>query len=188
MALHTAWTPLARGGSNFRSHKLDCSNPQRWTFRMSVGGIVLSAFFVAAGVGIFAASFWQGEKVILMRIFGLAFAAAGAGIGWSLSAPTVFDKQRGYFCKGRKAPESVFDRSKLKNHTELERIHALQLIAELLTKKNNSSGGCLSYELNLVLIDGSRLNVIDHGGQADIREDARKLAGFLGKPLWDATA
>ena len=43
-----------------------------------------------------------------------------------------------------------------------------------------------SYELNLVLEDGSRLNVIDHGNVEAIRADAQKLAAFLGKPLWDA--
>jgi hypothetical protein len=37
----------------------------------------------------------------------------------------------------------------------------------------------------LVLNDGSRINVIDHGNLKRIREDAAALAEFLGKPLWE---
>jgi len=184
MALHTDWSPLVGGGSNFRSHKLDCSDANRWAFKVSIGGILFSAVFIAMGLGIFTASFWQEDKVIFMRLFGAAFAAAGGALWWTMSTPTIFDKKRGYYCKGRKRPEAIFDRSKLKNYAELERIHALQLIAEQVSGKNKSY---LSFELNLVLIDGTRLNVTDHGSHTGIREDARKLAEFLGKPLWDAT-
>ena len=44
-----------------------------------------------------------------------------------------------------------------------------------------------SYEMNLVLNDGKRLNVVDHGNQAKLREDAQTLATFLNVPVWDAT-
>jgi len=44
-----------------------------------------------------------------------------------------------------------------------------------------------SYELNLVLKDGSRRNLVDHGNLPALRDDARELAGFLIVPLWDAT-
>ncbi|RWX50781.1 hypothetical protein VU01_12641, partial [Candidatus Electrothrix marina] len=50
----------------------------------------------------------------------------------------------------------------------------------------NKSSYC-SYEINLVLQDGSRINVVDHGKKNRIREDAHALAEFLGKPLWDAS-
>ncbi len=62
-------------------------------------------------------------------------------------------------------------------------MHALQLISEYVSGKSSY----YSYELNLVLDDGSRINVVDHGNLAAIREDAGKLALFLAKPLWDAT-
>ena len=42
-----------------------------------------------------------------------------------------------------------------------------------------------SYELNLVLQDGERLNVVDHGSFDVLREDAAKLGEFLGVPVWD---
>ena len=45
----------------------------------------------------------------------------------------------------------------------------------------------MSYELNVVLQDGSRRNVVDHGNLDALRADARELAMFLVVPLWDAT-
>ncbi len=44
-----------------------------------------------------------------------------------------------------------------------------------------------SYELNLVLDDGSRINVVDHGNLDRLRGDAQTLSRFLDKPVWDAT-
>ena len=43
------------------------------------------------------------------------------------------------------------------------------------------------YEINLILHDSSRLNVVHHGNKKRIRRDAATLAEFLGKPLWDAS-
>jgi hypothetical protein len=43
-----------------------------------------------------------------------------------------------------------------------------------------------SYELNLVLDDGRRINVIDHGNLDRLRSDAQPLSRFLDKPVWDA--
>ena len=38
---------------------------------------------------------------------------------------------------------------------------------------------------NLVLADGSRVNVVDHGDLGQVRADAAMLAEFLSVPLWD---
>ena len=65
----------------------------------------------------------------------------------------------------------------------LETIHALQLISEWVS---SDDGGYHSFELNLILKDGGRLNVVDHGGQDRIREDAKVLSDFLNVPVWDA--
>ena len=88
------------------------------------------------------------------------------------------------FWKGRKAPNEVLDIHALKNACKLEDIYALQLIAEYV-RGNKSS--YYSYEMNLVLKDGNRLNVVDHGNQTKLREDAQALATFLKVPVWDAT-
>ena len=43
-----------------------------------------------------------------------------------------------------------------------------------------------SYELNLVCINGERINIVDHGALHAIREDASILADYLSVPVWDA--
>ena len=43
-----------------------------------------------------------------------------------------------------------------------------------------------SYEINLVLKNGRRVNVADHGDLDSLRADADMLANFLEVPVWDA--
>ena len=74
---------------------------------------------------------------------------------------------------GRKPAESV----------ELTRVKALQIISELCRGDKSSYH---SYELNLILDNASRINVVDHGSLSKLREDANRLAQFLGVPIWDA--
>ena len=42
-----------------------------------------------------------------------------------------------------------------------------------------------SYEMNLVLKDGERILVIDHGDQKQVESDAAMLAVFLNVPVWN---
>ena len=93
-------------------------------------------------------------------------------------------KKIGAYWKGRKSPREVFNKSELKNFAELDDVHAIQLISEFVRGNKTSYH---SYELNLVLQDGKRLNVIDHGNKNVIKENAETLSKFLDKPIWDAT-
>ena len=65
---------------------------------------------------------------------------------------------------------------------ELKSFCAIQLIREYF------SGNKLlyySYEINLIRIDGARLNVVDHGSLRLIRKDADLLCQYFGIPVWD---
>ena len=66
----------------------------------------------------------------------------------------------------------------------LSSIHALQLLSEFIS---GSKSSYYSYELKLVLHDGSRINVVDQGNLERLRSDANTLSQFLDKPVWDAT-
>ena len=101
---------------------------------------------------------------------------------YSMSKPVVFDKRSGLFWKSWKNPEEMGFPETLYNCTELGEIHALQLVSEYWEGDKSSF---YSYELNLVLHDGSRTNVVDHGDLAQLRQDAKTLSEFLGIPLWD---
>ena len=77
----------------------------------------------------------------------------------------------------------VYDKEELKAFIKLEDIHAIQLISEYISGEKSSY---YSYELNLVLKDAGRINVIDHGNDGVIINNAKILSRFLDVPVWDA--
>lgn len=192
VAMRTEWTPARGGGASFRTHKLVEVNPGRLEFQASLGARLFSLVFLLAGMGLligFSASklksggFAFDMDTIMPMGIGLVFAIAGGCLLYFGTAPVVFDRRLGFFWKGRNAPGEVFDNSTLKHCAELNKIHALQLISEYCRGNKNSY---YSYELNLVLEDGRRINVVDHGNKEKLREDAAAVAAFLEKPVWEA--
>ncbi len=63
---------------------------------------------------------------------------------------------------------------------DYKEMHALQII-------HNSTRKSWSYELNLVLHNGNRVNVTEHGKIHELRQDALYLSTALCLPIWDAT-
>lgn len=68
-----------------------------------------------------------------------------------------------------------------KDMVPLSSIHALQIITEKVTTKNSSF---LSYEINLILSDKKRINIVDHGNYERILSDSKQLGDYLGVPVW----
>ena len=62
------------------------------------------------------------------------------------------------------------------NMIPLSSIHALQIVSERVSTKNSSF---LSYEINLVLDDKRRVNVVDYGNLNKIQTDAKQLGEYL---------
>ena len=162
-------------------------------FRASAGAIAFYLVFLLVGMGVivgFSASnissggFSFSMSTAVPLLIGLVFATAGGCMLYFGAAPIVFDKRRGAFWKGRRAPYEVVNTVALKHFAELGDIHALQLISEYCRSDNSSF---YSYELNLVLEDGGRINVVDHGDLERLQGDARTLSAFLETPVWDAT-
>ena len=187
LALKTAWTPLAGGGSNFKTAELHAVNEQRMEFRASLGMKLMAAVFLIMGLvlaAVFISKQPQTLKDYIPVAMGVIFATIGAGMLYSAITPTVFDLSHGYFCRSRKKPELMIDPSKLKTYAPLNRVHALQIIKEYIKTKKSAY---YSYELNLVLDDGSRVHVIDHGNHLALLTDAQTLSQFLKKPMWNAS-
>ena len=196
VAMQIDWTPTKLGGKSFRSHKLVEPNSERLEFRLTTRAKLSSLMFLVVGFLVVVAYFcevlfggWQvdGDNLCLLG-FGLVIMIVGGSVLYFCSAPIVFDRRRGFFWIGRKNPEHVFNKGTLKHFAELEQIHALQLISKLVvTGSQLDYSRYFSYELNLVLEDGKRINVLSQGDQDSLREDAETLAAFLDKPIWDAT-
>ena len=192
IAEQTDWSPLKGGGTNFKTHNLKKVHAQRMVFRCSLGMLLFGGIFFLVGVGVLVGCVigffnrgpdteWQ--LFVFLPLFGLAFGAAGFFMLRGAMTPRVFDLSHGYYCRSRKKPEHAFDPSEIKDHVRLSEIHALQLLSEYCRGDKSSY---YSYELNLILKDGSRINVVDHGGRSAIIRDAQELSLFLGKPLWNS--
>jgi hypothetical protein len=124
-----------------------------------------------------------------MPLFGLVFVAIGAGLYYVATRPIVFDLKRRVFCKGFRMSGESWTRqpgnSKGTFKIEMDKIRALQVLSEYC-RGNKSS--YYSYELNLVLDDATRVNVVDHGDLRALREDAATLGLLLSVPVWDVQA
>ncbi|MBI5099825.1 MAG: hypothetical protein HZB30_11365 [Nitrospirae bacterium] len=192
VAEQTDWSPAKGGGSSFTTHKITKVSPYRIEFRASGGAKVFPMIFLLTGIGIVLGySFFQFSHgtfsisldTVAPLLFGIIFTAIGGGLFYYFTAPIVFDKKKASFWKGRKNPDKAFDNNAMKYFARLEEIYALQLVSENCRSDDNSYR---SYELNLVLKDGKRINVVDHGNESKLREDARTLSRFIEKPVWDA--
>ncbi|MCF6174950.1 MAG: hypothetical protein L3J71_04235 [Victivallaceae bacterium] len=189
LAEQVEWTPAKGGGTNIRTHKLMEKSPTRMAFRPTAGALFFYLIFlfvglgVAVGIPVSALSKGNFKPELLFPIgIGLVFIVIGGCLTYFGTNPIVFDTMNGYFWKGRKDPERVFDINRIKHCTRLKEIHALQILSEYCSGNKSSY---YSYELNLILEDGTRLNVVDHGNLKKLREDAAILSSFLGKPVWD---
>lgn len=195
IAEQTGWSPIKGGGSNFKSQalKVDEFNNQLKVVKSAAGKIFFGLFgLIGFGVliavagsetGYFAERFTEDGGLIPMTIFGLVFFLVGT-IPFFRNKYLVFDKAMGYCWEGNKSPRNVIRAEETSKLIKLNRIRALQIIKERISSSKSSY---YSYELNLILDDGSRVNVMDHGSQSSIREDANKLSEYLDVPVFDGS-
>jgi hypothetical protein len=192
VAMQTEWVPAKKGGFNFRVHQLVSVDTNRIEFRATPGAKLFYLLFLLVGIGIsihfIYSKLLSGGLSLNMDTIGLliisVFFTGFGGFGlYTGTSPIVFDKMQGCFWKGRKSPDKVFNKSSLKYFAELKQIHALQLISEYC---RGNKIDFYSYELNLVLKNSQRINVIDHGDLEKLRSDAAILSAFLEKPVWNA--
>ncbi len=178
------WSPLKSGGASFKTHKLVEKSSQRVEYKASVGSILFGGLFALVGSGITIAFFVLGASFFLL-LFGLVFEGVGVFVLKQALTPIVFDKSEGYFWKGRKSPHQVSDISEIKVAAKIDDIYGIQVIKEYVrsTSDKGRDTSYYSYEINLILSSGERLNVVDYGNANAILQDASKLSKFLGKPI-----
>lgn len=187
------WVPAKGGGANFSTHKLVSNRDYRVEFHATMKAKLFYGVFLVVGLGVLyqfsiskiLAGYTDIFKLdfLMTSIFGILFSAAGAAMLYFGTVPVVFDKNAGSFWKGRAGDGKYLDKKKVKFSGLLSDIHALQLISEHCEGDDSSY---YSYELNLILGDGQRINVVDHGNKKQVRQETATLSAFLEKPVWDA--
>lgn len=184
VARKTEWTPLREAG-NLRTRKLVKINDHRLEYHPTIEGICFYLFFLIGGImGLFLVI----KEPLSARFYILtagAFAFITAG-GWMLyngTRPVAFDKDAGFFVKGKKQPPIRKSEKEAKNITQIKNIHALQIIGKYTTDGNIVK----VYELNLVLKDGGRIYLTSQRKLKQARNDAALISQFLNINLWDTT-
>jgi hypothetical protein len=181
LALKVDWGPVRQGGEGMKSHRLTEIGRERLEFRAGVGPSLMAALALALGVAIlyYGVTHREDHRWWIQMLVGLVFSAVGTTLFVSHRV-VVFDRKSGWFYRGRlpKGPTNPAS-------ARLSSIHALQIVREVCS--GAKSGSFNSYEINIVLNDGTRHNVIDHSALSSIRADAARLGQFLGVPVWDAT-
>lgn len=185
------WTPLKPGGTGVRTHKLVRTASGDYAFRVSFGRsfAALAVFMTGGAAGILYGLYlllfrWRPDGLFLI-LWGSLF---GFPLWWWLILffrRPVFDFRFRAYWRGRGDPRRAPDRRKLRDYTPFSEIAALQIVEEQLPRKG---GTYSSYELNMILKDGTRRNVVDHGDGVRLRQDAEELARRLSVPLYTAGA
>jgi hypothetical protein len=192
VALQTDWFPAAPGGASFGTHRLVQVSANRIEFSATLSAKFFFLVFLLAGLGVLGfqvnririgQAYLLSQDSLVPFLVGTVFAVVGGCLYWFGTTPRVFDQSRASFWRGRKEPAMLDAAGRSENSTPLSSIHALQLLTEYVSGNKSSY---YSYELNLVLNDGSRINVVDHGNLERLRSEAQTLSQFLGKPVWDA--
>lgn len=188
IASKTAWSPLVPGGTVHKTHDIRVLSKTRAIFSTTAQSRLFSFFVIAIGLsGLGLGLFRMFEMATpfnsaLTLLVGTMFTAAGLWMYKSGERSIIFDKSVGAFWAGKQPTAS-----KLKTASDkwckLEDIAGIQVISEQIGWEKFDM---VSYELNLVLKDSRRLNVVDHGNLRQVKSDAIRLSKFLQVPVWDA--
>jgi hypothetical protein len=197
-----SWQPLSKANSNMRTHRLVELGPDILAFKATGGAIgfvlafIVIAPLIAMVVLVGAVASGEGNAIVVTLCLGAAaaFATFGTVMLRFATRPRVFDGQAGWYVRSRISPRLLSRRDKTYTHgVPFDQIYALQIICEF-TKYRQRHGtihlagkverGYWSYELNLVLKNRKRINVVDHGDLGALLKDAEALASLLGVPIW----
>ncbi|GGI57403.1 hypothetical protein [Winogradskyella haliclonae] len=184
--------PLKPGGASFRTHKLVQVSSSKMAYQPSIFAIVFCSLFLFIGIGLLSYNAYlitnkdaiiSSNFSVISIIAGVIFSIIGGVFLFSIITPRVFDKRINLYYKSFSYSLRYMGTSK-KAH-KLSSIIALQIIGEHV---NSGDNPYKSFELNIVLNDASRKNVVDHGNLKSIVSDAKILSEFLNIPIWHATS
>lgn len=183
--------PLRSGGASFKTNVLIAESSSKLVYKPAIGVAFFCLIFLTVGLGVlffnlvplFKNNFDIAALNWFLIIFGLIFTGASLFMFYKFYIPAVFDKQLGMYYKTYSFKLHKTNRQSEDNYVTLKSIVAIQIIGEHV---KSDKGSYKSFELNLVLDDASRKNVVDHGNLKSIIDDAHVLSNFLNVPIWHA--
>ncbi len=178
-SINVDWSPMKSGGANFKTHALKNNGVNQMMFVASTGMFLFALFFSLIG-GIVGIVFLVSSGEIIPTIIGFVFVAVGLGMYFFAAIPRVFDKEQGFYWKGKLKRINEQSIMNCKEYCRLREVEAIQIVSEYV---KSDKSRYYSYEINLVLRNGKRIHVIDHGNKKSIEKDAEQLSQFLKVPV-----
>ena len=191
----TEWTPVHHGGSTFPMHQLIVVSDHRLEFRPTREMARFHHIFVATGVLFLGIAVFAAARSLTYLAWATALTSllvGGGGIGFYRFATRsrVLDRNAGWYWKG-KFPCDVANGRRRSDAVLLKDVHAVQVLRKERDASNPDiagSGTYPSFEINLVMRDGSRVNVTSSGGdRGTIFRDAMRIGEFIDVAVWNAS-
>ncbi len=173
------WNPCVGGGSNYRSRKLVVKE-DKLLFKPTLLNYIFPLMFCGIPVIILSTIIAVGESIpIPIILFLFIFILIGILVGNLLTRPVVIDLNKKVFYKGYQIPK------KNKKVTKLSDVIALQVLTEYIisSNSNGSSNRYYSHEINFVLKNYTRVNIVDHGNKNSIINDSKTISRTLNIPI-----
>lgn len=180
--------PLKKGGASFKTNVLVEISSTKLVYKPSVRVALFCFIFLAVGLGVLFFGLYpfegdSNEVKWLVVLFGLIFSTVGGLMFYYFYKPRAFDKQLGLYYSTYNFSLHPTEKVKAQDYIYLKNIVALQILGEYV---RGSDRPYKSFELNIVLNDNTRRNVIDHGNLKSIIKDAQRISDFLNVPIWHA--
>lgn len=174
------------GWKNFKTHKLITDNKWNFIFKATPFSSKLFLFMTTILSILFLTSIYtwiRHSQIPDVLIWQLIFWAFLWLFYFRNNHSKIFDFQNGYFydLKYRKNLEELIknDENYSKYIIPINKIHALQIIWESILFWRKWHIPYVSYELNAILKNSDRINIIDHKKLRIIQEEAQQLADKL---------
>lgn len=151
--------------------------PSPWFIRFL---LMIASIPLVIGLVLFAVNPTPPKMILFICCILLVPSLLFVVLAWMMTIkPIVFDQTLGTFWRGTKLPPTPLDDGETREVcVKLDEVHAVQLISDVVYKK-------MAFQMNLVLKNGRRIKVIEHGHPTYLQQDAEKVAQFLGVPVWN---
>lgn len=186
--------PISNSASNFKTSRVVTVGNDELKIEPTLASISASILFFVFLYGIFAYMIYGGALVLIESdsyLLGFLLLFAGLLLAWGFSRSNLLtheiiklDRNGNSYRRYRMwRPNQPIDSKNLSDFTEVQ-------ILKKIVKTHNSQRSVefTSYEINLCSINSGRINIIDHGVENEIIDDANIIARFINIPVTQSNA
>jgi hypothetical protein len=195
LASEVSWTPLTDGGFSMKTHQIFEGNYNRIEFRITKSLLALCFALFIIGGGLFYAlqfstafysfHFSDYTNYFLKTASFLVFFGS-IGCYFYYNTPKVFDKNLGIYFWGKEPTDIPAENNE--NSIFLKDIHAIQIIKFVQLDDDWKKSKVIdTFELNLIMKNLQRINVLAHSDLKEIKGSAKKISELLRIPIWDVS-